>query len=1139
MKKNLNKNNKYKFKLKIMKKGKQSFELDKVFHINSNLYNTTSFKKDEFKKIENTCFAESVSNKSAIILFQKEHKNKNFNPNKKSNKMHKDKSKKDKRSKTLNNTFYKKNNYLKLSNNNNNNLNNNIIINNKPKFSKKQIKTTNNSSKKYSPNETNKKCKKINKLISGNTNNNITNISVCLTNINMYHKNNENFSPSFYKINKIMKQNAKNINAKNKIRSKTYDYPFGNNDKSISYNSTFTYLENKEHEKNKTLMEKKMRYFLDYCKDDISSILISQGNLDERKNTDDNNVSTSHPKIKKIKNKNKSFSLKNKNRNIHNKYQIDKKKYYLNNNKSYNTFNFDDSHISKNHSIYHSHNISTIKNYSSTNKNYINSLNKNTTTKKKPRVDTFEYLAKILNSINTNNLMKSLQRVKENEINNKNEKKEEKCDDFRKKRNIPINDSINERRFKKKKDIKKYIEVKKKLIKKNDIEKKQKEKDDELRKYIELSKLQESIFNSSGNHFNNINNFFKNKNDDKNKKNNDKDNKNGSNDALYSSESTICDKKNYYLGILDIQNLYNKNNLIKVDKNNDNINYDYDYDYHHNQNYNPNLNQKNDKELYIETNNNEIKSKEMKINKNNGYINNNDNKINGNLNKIGNDKKEKIELNEIDINIIDDNKKAFNINNNLNDKEIYEKCQNTLEKAIKIIGGEKVEYLINNFKNIKFAKNSINEKEREGEGEKENEKEEEKECLINDFKNDYSFKMNDSNENDMNSYKTSKFYNSQVSSEEKRNDQSDDKNDTIKQNLNERSIKNILDNNEKEKEKYETFKGEEDNTYEDNNDINNSEINNENKNNAQNTPSIQIPPTIQLISGSDTLEDKKNKINNINDNNNDNNDNNEQKKVYNFTEEQLEKYKEILSSLNEYLKLITQRNTLNEIITYGDMKYKYKIGIEQLIILIKSMPFNIIRAIQQAQYYNFFFRQLFIPYISRAFNILKYYSFYHQILVKFGQKMKNVLKKYILKEIKCFSDKMKKNKDQIINSNKKSMTIKSLEEISELENSTKNIKDENNIEKKDKNLSSIKSNDKKDENKNKKLSIDNYTEPDISGSKDVDSIDWDNNFINDKQITNRENSKIINSFSKINKKENSYSADFNVSIQEIVFDDQN
>ena len=1118
-----------------MKKGKQSFELDKIFQINSKLYNTTSFKKDEFKKIENTCFAESVSNKSAIILFQKQCKNKNFNPNKKNNIIHKNKSKKDKRSKTLNNTFYKKNNYLKLSNNNyNNNLNNNIIINNKQQFSKKQIKTTNNSSKKYSPNETNKKWKKVNKMISGNTNNNITNISVCLTNINMYHKNNENFSPSFYKINKKMKQNSKNINVKNKIRSKTYDYPFVSNDKSISYNSTFTYLENKEkeQEKNKTLMEKKMRYYLDYCKDDISSILISEGNLDERKNTDENNISISHPKIKKIKNKNNSFSFKNKNRNIHNEYQINKKKYYINKNKSFNTFNFDDSHISKNRSIYHSHNISTIKNYSSTNKNFINSLNKNNATKKKPRVDTFEYLAKILNSINTNNLMKSLQKVKENEINNKNEKKEEKCDDFRKKRNITINENINERRFKKKKDIKKYIEVKKKMIKKNDIEKKQKEKDDELRKYIELSKLQENIFNSSGNNFNNIKHLFNIKNNDKHKK--EKDIKNGSNDVLYSSESTICDKNNYYLGILDVQNLYNKNNLIKVDKNNDKINYNYDYI--NNQNYNQNYNLPKEKELYIEANNNGIKSKDMETNnniKNNKCINNN---INDNLNKIGNDKKDKIELNEININIIDNNKNSININNNVNDKEIYEKCQNTLEKANKIIGGEKVEYLINNFKNIKFAKNAMNEKEKEKEKEREKEKEEEeeKECLINDFKNDYSFKMNDSNENDMNSYKTSKFYNSQASSEDKRNDPTDDKNDTIKQNLNERSIKNILDNNEKEK--YETFKGDEDNTYEDNNDINNSEINNENKNNAQNTPSIQLPPTIQLISGSDTLEDKKNKMNNIN-------DNNEQKKEYIFTEEQLEKYKEILSSLNEYLKLITQRNTLNEIITYGDMKYKYKIGIEQLIILIKSMPFNIIRAIQQAQYYNFFFRQLFIPYISRAFNVLKFYSFYHQILVKFGQKMKNILKKIILKEIKCFSDKMKKNKEQIINSNKKSnnsnMTIKSLEEISELESSVKNIKDEKNNEKKDKNLLSIKSNDKKDENKSKKKSIENYTEPDISGSKDVDSIDWDNNFINEKQITNRENSKIINSFSKINKKENSYSADFNVSIQEIVFEDQN
>ena len=173
--------------------------------------------------------------------------------------------------------------------------------------------------------------------------------------------------------------------------------------------------EKEENDKNKTLMEKKMRYFLDYCKDDIESILKSNSPLEEEKNVSkkyitDNNLD--NLKIKKIKHRSKSsISIKKSNKN--NK-SLDNKKHHIKNkeinNKLYNTFNYGNSYLS--------HNISTITNKINKNnssifidKNYIKK-------KKKPRVDTFEYLAKILNSINTSNLMKSLQKVKLNEENN-------------------------------------------------------------------------------------------------------------------------------------------------------------------------------------------------------------------------------------------------------------------------------------------------------------------------------------------------------------------------------------------------------------------------------------------------------------------------------------------------------------------------------------------------------------------------------------------------------------------------------------------------------------------------------------------------------------------------------------------------
>ena len=106
------------------------------------------------------------------------------------------------------------------------------------------------------------------------------------------------------------------------------------------------------------------------------------------------------------------------------------------------------------------------------------------------------------------------------------------------------------------------------------------------------------------------------------------------------------------------------------------------------------------------------------------------------------------------------------------------------------------------------------------------------------------------------------------------------------------------------------------------------------------------------------------------------------------------------------------------------------------------------------------------------------------------------------------------------------MTIKSLEDLPELKDS---INQKNNNKKNE------------EKSKKKKKTFDSCTDQDISESREIDSIEWDNNFLNEKQLSNRDNSNIINKFTKINKNndDKNYSADFNISIQEIVFEEQN
>ena len=940
-------------------------------------HNQTYFPKEDFTKVENTCLAKSVSNKRAIILFQKKSNNKNKKKHTFAYNFIKHKSKhyEDKRNKTLNNTFQNMD-YLKLndnkSNKNKKKCKNQNNKNNNSKFNSSNHSNENYNSKNFYKIKYNKSYKKTN-------NNNITNISVCLTNINMINKSDDNYSPSFCKIKTIKKKvlNKKNGNKYN-IRSQTFDYNFGNLYKK-NYNNTFDEYSKKEKEKdkNKTLIEKKMRYFLDYCKDDISSILHS--NYDSKNNTL-NNYSLNH-KLIKINNK---LNYK----------KIDKKRHYILHDNSFSTYNynFGTTNLSEinNSFLNKCHNISTFN------------KNNNINNKIKPRVDTFEYLAKILNSINTSNLIKSFQIKEKSEKISNNLKKSEKTDNFRQKTGGTIlNKNKNERRFKKNNDIKKYIEKKKKICKINYMNKKKKSKEDDLKKYLQLYQLQEKIFHSKA----------KNKNKKSNNSNNNISNYNHNISKGTSNESTIVDKNNYYQNIIDIQNLYNDDNCFInnkiINKENHDINKD---DIIMNDSINANGNNVTDSNDHKN-----INSKEKNMEKN--IV------IKNGLSKNNNESKEE---NKIIIN-----------NNNLKEEDIFAKCQNTLEKATKIIGGEKVEYLINNFKNINIS--NINNTKEEDNNNNSN-------YPLYDYKNDYSFKLNESNSNEYNSYQTSKFCTSQVLIEDKETEEQ----------------KNFADQNNI------SFKKEE--------------------NEVKNMLSIQLPPTIQLISGDGTIEENKNKEikEDIN------------KDKSHLSQEKLDNYKEILASLFEYIKLITQRNALNDIITYGDMKYKYKIGFIQLIIAIKSLPFNIIRAIQQTQYYHFAFRQLFLPYISRAYQSIKLYSSYKIYLSKIDLILKYIFKKIIFRKIKMYKKKVEP--EELMNS-EENLTVKDLEDLPELK--------ENDIEE------------------------------DISESKETDSIEWENDIYNDKQKTCRDNSNIINDFTKIYQNENSYSADFNINIEEIVFENEN
>ena len=693
------------------------------------------------------------------------------------------------------------------------------------------------------------------------------NVNICLTNTKF-----DEFSFN-NKTNKNKKENSKNRNKYTDYNFKTFYI-----DKSYIKSKINSINENRNESKakNKSFLLKRNKSFN------------NQINHKNKSSSKNNNKSNNHRRSSNIKNKcEEGFNTFN------NTYS---------NKKEINSYSF-------------------FKMNNSTNKN--NNKNK---LEKKQRVDTLEYLTKIINSIKPKNLTnKQNEIINNNDYNNKNET----CINiFRKKNNEKKKISTE------KSDIQKYIQVKKKLYKLDNIKKKKKEKEEELKKYLELYKLQKNISNLNNNnsfyHSTKTQNIFNiNKQEENN--NNNYIFSNNNNDYLSSIDSTIVDKNNFYQGIIDIQKIYSSNII------NNNIiinNYPHAHD---------DSNHENIKKI----NSNKKKSDDKKIHQKNQKIISRKPKEN----KVDNDTK----INEVIF-----NNKIINPKVELKEEKIAE--INFSYPSPRIEEDKQVEEKENKNEIIKLEDNT----------DKTNE------LQINEI-NEYSFKLNTSHSysneaienNEINSITTSKFFNSQLLSEQNR-----------------QSNKNIL--------------------------LDEKELKEENKENTT-----------------------------------------EKNKKYDFTKEELDNYREILSSLFEYLKLITQRNALNDIISYGDMKYKYKIGFEIILTLIKLAPFNIIRAIQQTQYYHFAFRQLFIPYITKCFHKLKIFCSYDKLFEKAEKRLKFIYKKIGIKKIKQF--KQTKNLDEI-------------NEILNIDNKTFELVSDKDI--------------------------------DISESKENDLIDWEDSFFSDKQDNN-------------------------------------
>ena len=219
------------------------------------------------------------------------------------------------------------------------------------------------------------------------------------------------------------------------------------------------------------------------------------------------------------------------------------------------------------------------------------------------------------------------------------------------------------------------------------------------------------------------------------------------------------------------------------------------------------------------------------------------------------------------------------------------------------------------------------------------------------------------------------------------------------------------------------------------------------------------------------------------------------KKNYNFTDEQLNKYKEIFNYLFIYLKLFIQKKIFNYIILYTNIKNKYISGLIQLIIAIKRKPFNYLRIIQQREYYQVILRQFYIPYLNRAFTNIKLYIINKQKFTDADNIIKQIYFMNFLKRILFFIEikenfiNKKYDYDKIIEEEKEDISYESSSKVDNKNGILNNDEEHININNDNKNNSvSIKENTIINEEQKKNESNNEIKENEIILNNNINDI---------------------------------------------------
>ena len=150
-------------------------------------------------------------------------------------------------------------------------------------------------------------------------------------------------------------------------------------------------------------------------------------------------------------------------------------------------------------------------------------------------------------------------------------------------------------------------------------------------------------------------------------------------------------------------------------------------------------------------------------------------------------------------------------------------------------------------------------------------------------------------------------------------------------------------------------------------------------------------------------KDKSNSLNNDK-NNLEIKDNKKNRKNYKFSQEDLENYYKIFISLEDYLNSLSKKNALNDIISYGDIRYTYKIGFESIISILKSYPFNLLKLIYQKQYYKDVLRQFVFPFLRRAFNNINLYIYCKEKFTAVNKVIEQIYRIVFLKRLNFYGE---------------------------------------------------------------------------------------------------------------------------------------